>query len=60
VVAEVGVEGVDPEGAVLGGGWVRGVEGRAEYVQKLGEERIASLRPSAAAPSGSVDYGEYR
>ena len=40
--------------------WVRGVEGRAEYVQKLGEERIASLRPSAAAPSGSVDYGEYR
>jgi glutaconate CoA-transferase subunit A len=40
--------------------WVRGVGGRAEYVEKLGAERIAALRPSAAAPSGSVDYGEYR
>jgi glutaconate CoA-transferase subunit A len=40
--------------------WVRGVSGRAEYVEKLGEDRLASLRPSAAAPSGSVDYGEYR
>src|SRR3954451_23318033 len=40
--------------------WVRGVSGRAEYVEKLGAERIVSLRPSAAAPSGSVDYGEYR
>jgi glutaconate CoA-transferase subunit A len=40
--------------------WVRGVSGRAEYVEKLGAERMASLRPSAAAPSGSVDYGEYR
>ena len=40
--------------------WVRGVSGRAEYVEKLGAERVASLRPSASAPSGSVDYGEYR
>jgi glutaconate CoA-transferase subunit A len=40
--------------------WVHGVSGRGEYVEKLGAERIASLRPSAAAPSGSVDYGEYR
>lgn len=40
--------------------WVHGVSGRAEYVEKLGEERLASLRPSGAAPSGSVDYGEYR
>jgi glutaconate CoA-transferase, subunit A len=40
--------------------WVRGVSGRAEYVEKLGAERVAALRPSAAAPSGSVDYGEYR
>ena len=40
--------------------WVRGVSGRAEYVEKLGAERVASLRPSAPAPSGSVDYGEYR
>jgi glutaconate CoA-transferase subunit A len=40
--------------------WVRGVSGRAEYLEKLGAERLASLRPSAPAPSGSVDYGEYR
>src|SRR3954453_13266171 len=40
--------------------WVHGVSGRGEYVEKLGAERLASLRPSAAAPSGSVDYGEYR
>jgi glutaconate CoA-transferase subunit A len=40
--------------------WVHDVDGRASYVEKLGAERIASLRPSAAAPSGSVDYGEYR
>jgi len=40
--------------------WVHGVEGRADYVDKLGPERVAALRPSASAPSGSVDYGEYR
>jgi glutaconate CoA-transferase subunit A len=40
--------------------WVRGVSGRGEYMEKLGADRMASLRPSAAAPSGSVDYGEYR
>jgi glutaconate CoA-transferase subunit A len=40
--------------------WVYDLDGRAAYVDKLGPERIASLRPSAAAPSGSVDYGEYR
>ncbi len=39
--------------------WVYGVSGRAEYVEKLGAERVASLRPSGAAPSGSVDYGIY-
>jgi glutaconate CoA-transferase subunit A len=39
--------------------WVRGVSGRAEYVEKLGAERVASLRRSAAAPSGWVDYGDY-
>ena len=42
------------------GEWVYGVSGRAEYVDKLGTERLSALRPSAAAPSGSVDYGEYR
>ena len=33
---------------------------RAAYVEKLGPDRIAALRPSGGAPSGSVDYGEYR
>jgi glutaconate CoA-transferase subunit A len=40
--------------------WVHGVDGRAEYLDKLGGDRIESLRPSAPAPSGSVDYGDYR
>jgi len=39
--------------------WVYGLSGRAEYSEKLGEERIAGLRPGTA-PSGSVDYGAYR
>jgi glutaconate CoA-transferase subunit A len=39
--------------------WVYGVAGRAEYMQKLGAERMAGLRPSGSAPSGSVDYGVY-
>jgi glutaconate CoA-transferase subunit A len=39
--------------------WVRGVAGRTEYLDKLGSDRVASLRPGSA-PSGSVDYGEYR
>jgi glutaconate CoA-transferase, subunit A len=40
--------------------WVHGLSGRPEYLEKLGAERVESLRPSAPAPSGSVDYGEYR
>ncbi|HEV8546010.1 MAG TPA: CoA-transferase [Candidatus Limnocylindrales bacterium] len=40
--------------------WVHGLGGRAEYVEKLGGDQVAALRPSAPAPSGSVDYGEYR
>jgi glutaconate CoA-transferase subunit A len=39
--------------------WVYDLGGRADYVEKLGAERIAGLRPGSA-PSGSVDYGEYR
>jgi len=39
--------------------WVHGVSDRAEYLAKLGEDRLAALRPTPA-PSGSVDYGEYR
>lgn len=41
------------------GEWVYGVEGRPEYLTKLGEARLTSLRPGRA-PSGSVDYGDYR
>jgi glutaconate CoA-transferase subunit A len=39
--------------------WVHGVADRAGYVEKLGRERLAGLRPGHA-PSGVVDYGEYR
>ncbi len=40
--------------------WVHDLDGRAAYLEKLGPERLASLRPSGSAPSGIVDYGEYR
>ena len=39
--------------------WVYGVSDRAEYRDKLSEERLAALGPGSA-PSGSVDYGDYR
>lgn len=39
--------------------WVLGCAGRADYLEKLGGERIASLHPGPA-PSGSVDYGSYQ
>jgi glutaconate CoA-transferase subunit A len=39
--------------------WVYGVDGRAAYVEQLGAERLAALRPGPA-PSGTVDYGDYR
>jgi glutaconate CoA-transferase subunit A len=39
--------------------WVVGVPDRAAYLEKLGEERMAELRPGPA-PSGIVDYGAYR
>ena len=39
--------------------WVYGVADRSEYVAKLGTDRLAGLRPTPA-PSGQVDYGEYR
>ena len=38
--------------------WVYDLDGRAAYVEKLGAERVLSLRPGSA-PSGSVDYGSY-
>ena len=36
------------------------LDGRAAYVEKLGAERVATLRPSARRPPGRVDYGAYR
>ena len=39
--------------------WVYDLDGRAAYAEKLGAERVASLRPGSA-PSGSVEYGSYR
>ena len=39
--------------------WVYDLDGRAAYVERLGAERVASLRPGPA-PSGVVDYGAYR
>jgi glutaconate CoA-transferase subunit A len=39
--------------------WVYDLDGRAAYIERLGAERIASLRPGPA-PSGVIDYGEYR
>jgi glutaconate CoA-transferase subunit A len=38
--------------------WVHELDGRAAYLEKLGAERVRSLRTSGA-PSGSVDYGVY-
>ena len=39
--------------------WVHGVSGRTEYLERLGRDRVLGLRPTPA-PSGSVDYGDYR
>ena len=40
--------------------YVHGVSGRAEYMAKLGDAVRERIRPSGSAPSGSVDYGQYR
>lgn len=39
--------------------WVRGLDGRAAYVDRLGPDKLDALRPDPR-PSGSVDYGTYR
>jgi glutaconate CoA-transferase subunit A len=39
--------------------WVYDLPDRAAYIEKLGAERLATLKPGSA-PSGSVDYGSYR
>ena len=38
--------------------WVFDLDGRAAYVEKLGADRLAALRPGSA-PSAPVDYGRY-
>jgi glutaconate CoA-transferase, subunit A len=38
--------------------WVRGLDGRAAYVARLGPETVDRLRPDRR-PSGTVDYGSY-
>ncbi len=38
--------------------WVYELDGRPAYLEKLGRERLAALRP-ASAPSAAVDYGRY-
>jgi glutaconate CoA-transferase subunit A len=40
--------------------WVHDLDDRAAYLEKLGPARLAALRPAAPAPSGIVDYGDYR
>src|SRR5262245_54704077 len=40
--------------------FVHGVRGRSEYLDKLGPGVRERIKPSGSAPSGSVDYGEYR
>jgi glutaconate CoA-transferase subunit A len=39
--------------------WVRGLDGRAAYLERLGTAKVDALRPEPR-PSGSVDYGSYR
>jgi glutaconate CoA-transferase, subunit A len=39
--------------------WVIGLDGRADYLARLGSDTVDALRPDPR-PSGSVDYGSYR
>ena len=39
--------------------WVYGVADRQEYLQKLGEARLAKLQPGSA-PAAPIDYGAYQ
>jgi glutaconate CoA-transferase subunit A len=39
--------------------WVDALDGRPAYVEKLGADRLASLKPGSA-PAAPVDYGDYR
>jgi glutaconate CoA-transferase subunit A len=39
--------------------WVHGLPGRAEYMERLGEDVRARIRPTGPALAGPVDYGAY-
>ena len=39
--------------------WVHGLPDRAAYMDRLGPEVAARIRPTGSAPSGSVEYGRY-
>jgi len=39
--------------------WVHGLDDRAAYVERLGEEVRDRIRPSGSAPAGAIDYGAY-
>jgi glutaconate CoA-transferase subunit A len=41
------------------GEWVIGLDGRADYLARMGSDAVDALRPDPR-PSGSVDYGSYR
>jgi glutaconate CoA-transferase subunit A len=40
--------------------WVHGLDGRAEYMARLGESVRERIRPSGPALAGPIDYGAYR
>ena len=40
--------------------WVLSLSGRAEYMERLGPEVAARVRPTGSAPAGPIDYGAYR
>lgn len=56
-------DAISRDGAGLGAWldeWVHGLDGRAEYMERLGSEARERIRPSGTAPAGPIDYGEYR
>jgi glutaconate CoA-transferase subunit A len=40
--------------------WIHGLPGRAEYMERLGEDVQARIRTTGPALAGPVDYGAYR
>lgn len=40
--------------------WVHGLAGRSEYMERLGAEVRARIRPTGPAPACPIDYGAYR